>query len=636
MKRWLIPCLAAAALAGGEAQDWDGDGLTGSADPEPLLSNLEETACWQLESPVLTWELDQERLSVVERSGEEVEAQVDLLRQAAQEVLEKTTTQDQRLTTTAGEADEGRFSLSVNPLQAIRRLVGGGSLLDAAAAGVRVGRGDRQDRTSADGFALLDRIERGRSESLTRVAERRTRLLRLQRITRVMRNPRLQLTLHLRNGGDLPLVAERPEVPVVAGNRVLGVAVPVDARDRERITVLPRRSQAVLLSVPVADSDFWTALGEGGESIRYPVETGAMRLYRAGTPDDDLIVRQRTIGGRTLPVRLLLPEGVVLERLAAPTGPDGAPTVRALLEAWNRDWRRTRPDAGGDLFLIDGAGLLVSAAGRTGSIADTGWQVEVSGRPLPPGSSLARPALGAVVVRWAAAQPLDEAALESLAAPAAQSPWLQAGVSAIRADRDLRSGKDPAAIADRLRSQLAGPMGKALDPAGGAVLRSALGEALRVAGQVDEARTAWQAAAAQGHGKSLLALAELGLDGAGRGDGLTLLRRAVAAGSPEAMVRLADLAPAEAPETLLGQAAEIGHPAALTRLGRLFETGDGLPRDRQQAAALYRQAAAGGDPMAMMRLGTLYQLGDGVERDPLQAARWFRAAATGQLPEIRP
>ncbi|MFM2091537.1 MAG: hypothetical protein RLZZ127_2026, partial [Planctomycetota bacterium] len=606
---------------------------TGAADPEPLLSDLDRLACWRLESPVLTWELDQERLTVVEQRSEETEAQVDLLRQAAQEVLEKTTSTDQRLTTRSGAEEEGWFSLSVNPLHALRRLIGGGGLIEAASAGVRFGRGDSRDDERREGFALLDRIERSRSESVTRVAERRTRLLRLQRYTRVMRNPRLQLTLHLRNGSDAPLVAERPEVPVVAGDRVLGVAVPLDPRDRDRLVVPPRRSQAVLLSVAVADSDFWTALGEGGESIRYPVEVGPMRLVRADRPDDDLVVRQRAAPDRTVPVRLLLPEGVVLERRAAPRGPDGAPTVRALLEAWNRDWRRQRPEAAADLFAIDAAGVLVSAAGRTGSLADTAWSVEIGGRPLAPGTPLDRPAAGAVVIRWTAVGRLDDATLAAAAGRGATSPWLAAGVAAVRAERDLRAGVDPAQVAQRLDGGLAAVAG---DSAAGAVLQTALGEALRVGGRTDAARTAWQAAAEQGHGRALLALAELGLDRGGRGDGLALLRRAAGAGSPEALVRLADLAPDQAPETLLGQAAEIGHPAALTRLGRLFETGDGLPRDRQQAAVLYRQAADGGDPVAMMRLGSLYQLGDGVDRDPLQAARWFRAAATGRLPEGAP
>ena len=58
--------------------------------------------------------------------------------------------------------------------------------------------------------------------------------------------------------------------------------------------------------------------------------------------------------------------------------------------------------------------------------------------------------------------------------------------------------------------------------------------------------------------------------------------------------------------------------------------GEGVPRDVEQAAALFRQAAAQGDPGAMYQLGRLYAKGEGVPRDLSYAyGLWSLAADRG-------
>ena len=51
--------------------------------------------------------------------------------------------------------------------------------------------------------------------------------------------------------------------------------------------------------------------------------------------------------------------------------------------------------------------------------------------------------------------------------------------------------------------------------------------------------------------------------------------------------------------TLYRQAAVLGYPLAQSSLGRLFETGRGVPRDDVLAYMWYELAAAGGDEIAM-------------------------------------
>jgi TPR repeat protein len=58
-----------------------------------------------------------------------------------------------------------------------------------------------------------------------------------------------------------------------------------------------------------------------------------------------------------------------------------------------------------------------------------------------------------------------------------------------------------------------------------------------------------------------------------------------------------------------------------------YENGEGVPRDRLRAAALYCEAARLGDAEAQYNLGWMYANGRGVPRDDTLAAYFFHAAA---------
>lgn len=65
--------------------------------------------------------------------------------------------------------------------------------------------------------------------------------------------------------------------------------------------------------------------------------------------------------------------------------------------------------------------------------------------------------------------------------------------------------------------------------------------------------------------------------------------------------------------------AEKGDAAAQFRLGWMFDRGDGVQQDFQQALHWYRLAAAQGHAMAQNNIGTFYEHGKGVANDYQEA-----------------
>lgn len=74
-------------------------------------------------------------------------------------------------------------------------------------------------------------------------------------------------------------------------------------------------------------------------------------------------------------------------------------------------------------------------------------------------------------------------------------------------------------------------------------------------------------------------------------------------------------------------AAESGEIDAMISLALMYESGDGLARDLGQAAAWYEKAADLGNADAQQTLGYMYESGSGVSKDIVEAARWYEAAA---------
>ena len=115
-------------------------------------------------------------------------------------------------------------------------------------------------------------------------------------------------------------------------------------------------------------------------------------------------------------------------------------------------------------------------------------------------------------------------------------------------------------------------------------------------------------------------------------DALESLEAAVKAGDPVAQFQLAlariEQGDAEAGAKLLRRAAESDQPAALYRLAKLYESGQGVEADYEEARRLIERAARGGNRIAMHDLALYYTEGrGGLNPDILTARSWFEQAA---------
>ena len=78
---------------------------------------------------------------------------------------------------------------------------------------------------------------------------------------------------------------------------------------------------------------------------------------------------------------------------------------------------------------------------------------------------------------------------------------------------------------------------------------------------------------------------------------------------------------------LLKQRAEQGHAWAQNELGFMYNNGEGVEQDHEEAERWYRLAAEQGHAVAQYNLGLMYRNGRGVAQDHEEAARLFRLAA---------
>lgn len=82
--------------------------------------------------------------------------------------------------------------------------------------------------------------------------------------------------------------------------------------------------------------------------------------------------------------------------------------------------------------------------------------------------------------------------------------------------------------------------------------------------------------------------------------------------------------------------AKNGHAIAQYQIGNMYEYGQGVTQDYQEAVKWYRLAAAQGYAMAANNLGTKYARGEGVIQDFVRAHMWFNlAAAKGDTREAK-
>ena len=73
--------------------------------------------------------------------------------------------------------------------------------------------------------------------------------------------------------------------------------------------------------------------------------------------------------------------------------------------------------------------------------------------------------------------------------------------------------------------------------------------------------------------------------------------------------------------------AEQGQARAQNILGRMYFTGEGVPKDETQSVIWFRKSAESGHPLGQFNYGQDLELGHGVPKDLTEALKWYRKAA---------
>jgi hypothetical protein len=80
------------------------------------------------------------------------------------------------------------------------------------------------------------------------------------------------------------------------------------------------------------------------------------------------------------------------------------------------------------------------------------------------------------------------------------------------------------------------------------------------------------------------------------------------------------------------KAAEQGHAYAQHNLALMYASGEGLPRNLDESFRWEQKAANQGDPHAQYGLGTLYAKGEGIPQNNNEAFKWIRKAVAQGFP----
>ncbi len=85
----------------------------------------------------------------------------------------------------------------------------------------------------------------------------------------------------------------------------------------------------------------------------------------------------------------------------------------------------------------------------------------------------------------------------------------------------------------------------------------------------------------------------------------------------------------ESPQPVYRAAKEARDPDVMYLTGLMFDRGESVPRDHEEAFRRYALAAEAGQPDAMNGLGLMYALGRGVPQDLSEAMKWWIKAVDG-------
>ena len=78
--------------------------------------------------------------------------------------------------------------------------------------------------------------------------------------------------------------------------------------------------------------------------------------------------------------------------------------------------------------------------------------------------------------------------------------------------------------------------------------------------------------------------------------------------------------------------AERGDADAQFGLGYMYDNGEGVLQDYEEAAKWYRKAAEQGNAYAQYNMGVSYEQGQGVPQDSKEAFKWYLKAPNKEMP----
>jgi TPR repeat protein len=107
------------------------------------------------------------------------------------------------------------------------------------------------------------------------------------------------------------------------------------------------------------------------------------------------------------------------------------------------------------------------------------------------------------------------------------------------------------------------------------------------------------------------------------------------AGPLEDGIKAAERGDFESARQLWEPLAEQGNANAQLLVGRLYERGEGVNQNYNEALKWYRLAAAQGNNFARLVVGSFYYAGRGVTKNYEEAFKWFLKAAEGGLPQAQ-
>lgn len=611
--------------------DWDGDGRLGSADADPLVSDIRGILDFEVEEPVFRYELRQKS-----HAGTGLTTDT---RAAEAEALELRSLLEWRRPVPVPE-----FPAGTGPEAATLAAGDMPGLGPGDWGGARV----TMPGTGSDAAAAQKR----REDDLNTARQLRDRLQR----------PRIVLTLVIHNGTASALDCRDVRVPLLVAGRVLAQALPVrDERVLARFTAPPgvcRQLFVAPLSVEAVDDVLATVTG--ASAIRPGLDRlpGAMVDMRTGR---DLLPVALLAEKACLRVAVELPNGgalmwwVARRRPGLASGFGEGVTVRQVLEAVSQRVRRERPRAT-PVFRLSPDHRLVTVF----DLDNEGpclWDLDVDHMRVGPGESLDQGAVNSVV--FAYGDRVQEAAIFQAAGEreSARQKWSQLaevghmrgvafaglyefhGWGGIRADRVAGLGKllTAAAAKDVAAMNALGVLlcrgeGMVCDPERGRQWLSRAAEAAYPAAEYNlgcvlakgmgaapdvKAAVAWLERALQ-HGCT--AAAEIlgdcyavGLVPPDHATAAKYYRTAALAGRPEAQFAfglccLTGRGVAEDPaagNSWIAKAAAAGSPAAQRAVGLRAFAGAGISQDFAMGLELLRQAAAGGDSLARQALFVL-------------------------------